>query len=133
MIERSFTKEKDLPQHKNFGFTKAVGREFGDFKNLSKLSDLGRNIISKFIEENTKKEETLKKKEHDLEVYKHSKKTIEYNPWKNSCHIIEEFSRPPGDKVVSYRKEHKRKFLIQEPFKRPKKDGEYFEKKVKLI
>ena len=133
MVKRSFEKEKELPQHKNFAYAKSRGSDFGESKDLSKLSELGQSIISKFMKENEIKETTLKKKEEEIEKYKHRKHQVVVNPWMSANHIITEFSKPVGDKVVFYKKEPKRKFLIQEPFRRPKRDGEFFESGVKLI
>jgi hypothetical protein len=133
MAKRSYEKEKDLPKQTNFVYAKSCGHEFGEQKNLSKLSELGRSIVSKFVKENQEKESQLKKKEEDIVAYKYSKPPPKYNPWKFSNHIINEFSTPTGDKIHSFKTEPKRKFLIQEPFKIPKRTGDNFEKSVKLI
>ena len=139
MTKRSFTKEKDLPTKKNFAYTCNYGKEFsesnksGKNEDFSNLSEIGRSIITRFVKENEIRENKLKEKEEEYFEYKHSKAQVNYNPWKCSNHIIEEFSRPPGDKVVSYKKEPKKKFLIDKPFLRPKRDGDYFEKGVKII
>jgi hypothetical protein len=97
------------------------------------MSELGRNIISKFIKENENKETRLKQKEDEIENYRHSKPTIQYNTWKNSYNIISEFSKFPGDKVHSFRHEKKDNNYIQGPLKIPKKIGDFFEKTIKLI
>jgi hypothetical protein len=46
---------------------------------------------------------------------------------------MEQFGIFPGDKVHSFEKETKKTFLIKDAFRRPKRDGENFEKGVKLI
>ena len=75
----------------------------------------------------------LKKKEEDLYKLKHSKPEPKVNSWKFSNHILEEFGKYEADLVHSFTEEKKKKFLIEEPYKIPKKEGDYFEKGVKLI
>jgi hypothetical protein len=133
MADRSYQKEKDLPTHKNFLYAKSNGGQFGDQKDLSKLSELGRNIVSKFMKENQEKESQLKKKEEEIVTHKYSKPDPKFNPWKFSNHIIAEFSKPTVDKIHSFKTEPKKKKLIQEPFKIPKRTGNFFETSVKLI
>jgi hypothetical protein len=133
MAKRSYQKVKDLPKQRDFVFPSSSGHDFGEQKNLSKLSELGHSIISKFVKDNQEKESTLKKKEEEIVKYKYSKPEPKYNPWKFSNHIIKEFSIPSGDKIHSFKTEPKRKFLIQEPFRIPKSTGDNFEKSVKLI
>jgi hypothetical protein len=101
--------------------------------NLKGLSKLGKKIISSFVKDNEFREKLIKEKEEEMYKYKHSKPPVQLNSWKCSSHIIEEFSRPPGDKIHSFKKEKKKKFLNNNAFKVPKKEGEYFEKEVKLI
>jgi hypothetical protein len=97
------------------------------------MSELGRNIISKFIKENEKKQTILKQKEDEIENYRHSKPSVQYNPWKSSNHVITEFSKFPGDKIHSFKEEKKDDNYLQGPFKIPKKTGDFFEKSIKLI
>ncbi len=75
----------------------------------------------------------MNKKEEEIFIYKHSKPPLQLNTWRCSNHQLEEFSKIPIDKVHSFTKEQKAKFLIQEPFKRTKLNGNYFESGVKLI
>ena len=130
MIKRSYEKIKDLPLQKDIKPGHGVGREFDELvkenKDLSKLSTYGDKLIKKFIKENNNREKTLRKKEEELWEYRHSKPPLNINPWKPANHVITEFSVPPGDKIHSFRVEKKKPFLIQEPFRIPKKDGDYF-------
>ena len=48
------------------------------------------------------------------------------NKWKNTYHQIESFGKYEIDKVHSFRHDKPKKFLITQPFRRPKIDGEYF-------
>jgi hypothetical protein len=133
MVKRSYIKEKELPKQKDFCYTSNIGKEFGENKSMSGLSNLGQTIITRFVKENEVKEQKLKDREHEIDSIRHSKPLPEYNPWKFSNHIIKEFSVAPADKVHSFKKEKKPKFLITDPFRRPKRDGDYIEKGVKLI
>lgn len=85
------------------------------------------------MKENKQKETLLKEKEEEVYKYKHSRPPLNLNTWKFSNHVIEEFSAPPGDKTHLFRKEKKPTYLINEPFRRPKRDGDHFQKGVKLI
>lgn len=94
---------------------------------LSKLSSLGQKKINRFKRENSMREKIMKTKEEELLEYRHSKPPLCLNPWKPANHVITEFSILPSDKVHSFRVETKKKdFLVQEPFRIPKKDGDYF-------
>jgi hypothetical protein len=126
MSKRSFTKEKDLMYKKDFMKSKAIGGEFGS--NKGALSGLGKSIINKFIEDNEKKTKVLISKENVIEEYRRSKPLPYINPWKNSNHIIGEFSTPPADQVHSFKKEKLKNFLLKDPFYRPSDYGKYFEK-----
>ena len=130
MVKRTYEKTKDLPFQKDIIPGHGVGREFDELrkenKNLSKLSAYGDKLIQKFIKENAHRERTLRKKEDELWEYRHSKPPLSINPWKPANHVITEFSVPPGDKIHSFRVEKKKPYLIKEPFRIPKKDGDYF-------
>lgn len=136
MVKRSYTKTVDLPLKKDIIPTHAVGMEFDEHvktnRSISKLSPYGEELISKFVKENTERENSLRQKEKELWEYKHSKPLPNINPWKPANHVITEFSVPPGDKIHSFRVEKKKEFLIKEPFLIPKKDGDYFyDRKIK--
>jgi hypothetical protein len=131
MVKRSYEKEKEFMFHSDFKKPKAVGSEFGD--NKAVLSRMGSSIITKFIEVNKTKEGILRHKEEELDQHRKSKPQPYINPWKYSNHIIGEFSVNPADKVHSFKKEKKKKFLIEDPFYRPSDYGNYFEKDLKII
>jgi hypothetical protein len=126
MAKRSYTKEKELALKSDFKKSRAIGGEFGDNKAI--LSGLGSSIITKFVDDNRKKEDILKMKEDELEAYRRSKHEPYINPWKSNLHIKGEFSVAPADQVHHFKKEGKKKFLIQDPFYRPSDYGNYFEK-----
>ncbi len=108
-----------------------MGREFGDSK--STLSELGSSIINKFVTDNKNKIEQMQQQENDIDKYRKSKPEPFINPWKNSKHPIGEFNIIPCDKVHSFTKEKKPKYLIEEPFKIPSKYGKYLEHDIKII
>ena len=131
LSKRSFEKIRDLPLQKDIKPGHGVGREFDelvkDNKSLSKLSSLGQKMINKFKRENSMREKIMKTKEEELWEYRHSKPPLCLNPWKPANHVITEFSILPADKVHSFIVEKKNNnFLVQEPFRIPKKDGDYF-------
>ena len=133
LSKRSFEKIRDLPLQKDIKPGHGVGREFDelvkDNKSLSKLSSLGQKMINRFKREHMRKIKRKKKKtkEEELLEYRHSKPPLCLNPWKPANHVITEFSILPADKVHSFIVEKKNKnFLVQEPFRIPKKDGDYF-------
>ena len=130
MVDRSFTKERDL-KNKFFKYTKAIGNEFGD--NKSVLSDLGNKIINTFVKDNKNREELMLNQENEIEKIRKSKPNPIMNPWKYSNHTIGEFSICPIDKVHSYEKEKKAKNLIDKPFRIPSNYGDYFEKDLKIL
>ena len=131
LSKRSFEKIRDLPLQKDIKPGHGVGREFDelvkDNKSLSKVSSLGQKMINRFKRENSMREKIMKTKEEELWEYRHSKPPLCLNPWKPANHVITEFSILPADKVHSFIVENKNKnFLVQEPFRIPKKDGDYF-------
>lgn len=131
LTKKSYTKQSEL-KYKEFVPTNSFGKEFGD-TGTNNLSQLGKKIIETFINDNKEKLQKLKEKEEEIYRIKHSKPPLQLNPWKPYNKIKGEFGQYPIDQVHSFRKERKKKFLIEEPFRIPKKDGEYFEKIVKVI
>jgi hypothetical protein len=103
--------------------------------NSLNLSSLGKQIISTFVKDNLKREEDIKKKEEELYKIHHSKHPPkEYKDWKYSNHIMEEFSKFKVDDVLSYKVEKKpKKFISDEPWRIPKKDGTFFDKDIHLL
>src|SRR4051812_38722821 len=123
MVKRSYIKEKDLTSGVDFKKSKAIGGEFGTSK--ARLSNLGNDIINKFVEDNSRKETFIKQREEEIDKYRKSKPEPYINPWKYANHTIGEFSTPQADQVHSFKQEKKKKFLIQQPFYRPSDYGKY--------
>ena len=139
LCKRSYEKEFELPQKKNFVCRKLVGHDLNKYPNIKNsiyvstfnLGNNGRRIISNNIKDNEKKEKIFKDKEDFIFNYFHSKPKLKCNKWKFSNHIIKEFSRPPGDKINSFSTEIKPKpKYLDKPFRRPKENGDYFDKNI---
>ena len=59
---------------------------------------------------------------------------MKLNKWKFSNHVIEEFSRPKADEIYGYREKKKPKYdYTVEPFRRPKEQGDYFDKHIGIL
>ena len=87
-----------------------------------------------FINENDKREQKSRDEEEKLYKYKHSKPPLKLNSQKFSNHIIEEFSRPKADEVHSFREKEKIKYAYTvDPFRRPKDQGDYFDKHIGIL
>jgi hypothetical protein len=71
-----------------------------------------------------------KQSEEEFERLRHSKPPLNLNKWKTAIHQAGEFGIYEIDKVHSFRISKPKKFLVTEPFKRPKIDGECFGKLV---
>ena len=72
--------------------------------------------------------------EEELYVFKHSKPPLNLNPWKFSNHVIEEFSRPKADEIYGYREKKKVKYAYTvDPFRRPKDQGDLFDKHIGIL
>ena len=142
LCERSYQKEKLLPLKKDFTCKKLRNYELNKFPNskdnlteaIQKLSPSGKKLIKIFINENDKIEKKKRDDEEKLYIYKHSKPPIQYNSWKFSNHIIEEFSRPKADEIYGFRKKIKTKYQYNaEPFRRRKEKGDYFDKNIGIL
>lgn len=142
MAERSYIKEKDLPTGHNFYCKKLYNYEINEYPknqiNLTQpgdnLSPSGKKLIDEFIIEHKNKEDKLKNEEEKLYIYKHSKPPVEYNKWKFSNHVIEEFSKPHIDKEYVFNKPVKPKYQYTvDPFRRPKDQGDYFDKHIGIL
>ena len=131
LSRRSYEKAENTLDKRGFVCRNLYGSDFDNpYKinnSLSTLGSVGTRIISKFIQENEKREEKYKQKEKEYYEYLHSKHEPNYNVWKCSNRSYEYFSTPPADKIVSYRKEKKPK-LISIPFKPTKLRGTFFDK-----
>ena len=138
LCRRSYEKEKDLPQKKIFFCKKLYNDYLNKFPNIKsslpssvKLGKLGKKIISYYIKDNEEKEKIMNQKDDYIYKYFHSKPYIEYNKWKFSNHIINEFSRSPSDKIHSFSSEIKEKpKYLAKPFRRPKIYGDYLDKNI---
>ena len=139
LCKRSYEKEDELPQRKNFICRKLFGYDLNKYPNIKtnvysstiNLGNDGKRIIKKFMKDNEKKEKILKDKDDYIFKYFHSKHRPEYNTWKYSNHIIKEFSRPPIDKIYSFAMDIKPKpKYMTKPFRRPKINGDYFDKNL---
>ena len=127
---------------RNFYCKNLIGRDFNKYPNSDRaitdvvngLSKKGKRMITKFIENNKKKEKQLKLIENDFFKYMHSKPPLKLNNWKFSNHIIKEFSTPKLDKIYSFTVETKPEVkYMTKPFKRPKIYGDYFDKKIGFL
>ena len=142
LCPRSYQKEKLLPLKKDFFCKKLYNYELNKFPNnqftaeeaIQNLAPFGKKLIKIFIDENDKREQKQKSDEEKLYNYKHSKPPLNLNPWKFSNHVIEEFSRPKGDEVYGYREQKKTKYAYTvEPFRRPKEQGDLFDKHIGIL
>ena len=84
-----------------------MAREFDELnkenKNILRLSKYGDSLLTKFITQNTKRENSLRQKEKDLWEYLHSKPPLNLNQRKPSNHIKTEFIIPSQDYAHSFR------------------------------
>jgi len=97
-----------------------------NYKNVNKFGKFGTKLMETFINQFKKTEEKLKQKDEMIFKYKRSKPPLQLNPWKPSNHVREEFTKFKADDVYTFRTEPKKKYLVTEPFRIPKKDGDYF-------
>lgn len=142
LCDRSFAKEKFLPQKKNFFGKKLYNHELNkypeDKMNIEEatkdLDKSGKKLIKTFIGQFEKKKQQIMDNEEQLYKYKHSKPPLQINPWKFSNHVINEFSRPKIDQEYSFKEEVKKKYdYTVEPFRRPGDHGDYFDKHIGII
>lgn len=139
LCKKSYEKEKELPQKKDFVCRKLCGDYINKYPNIRtsltptnlKLGNLGRKIISYYIKDNDKKEKIMREKDEYLYKYYHSKPFYEKNPWNFSNNTIKEFSKSPTDIINAYSLDikEKPKYLVK-PFRRPKIYSDYFDKNV---
>lgn len=139
LSRRSYEKEIELPQKKDFVCRKLHNDYFNEYPNakfpfpplFTNLGKLGKKIISFYIKDNQENEKIMKQKEEYIYKYYHSKPHFEREQWKYSNHIIKEFSTPPLDKIHMNKPEIKKipKYKTK-PFRRPKIYGDYFDKNI---
>jgi hypothetical protein len=105
-----------------------------DMEKASKgLSADGKRMITNFINQNIKREKDLRKKEKLLyeEIIDHKTPKNERPFWKSGLHVMEHFGPPLIDKCYKFKAPPILKYdLNQPPFRRPKKEGDYFDKDI---
>lgn len=132
-----------------------------DFVHASQnLSQAGKDLLKKFIDQNKEKDRKMKEREEQLYKEYHSKrnnsalnigrnqmgaggdsvgegdKKIGNNRplWKYGLHVIEEFGPSPFDRYHLYDEPIKRKYnFVQPPFRRPKEEGDYFDRDIHIL
>ena len=118
---------------KTWKYAPGVGSEFGA-ADVNKLSELGKSIVTNFIEDNLKREEYRRYQEEAYERWRRSKPQPSLNTWKFSHGGIGYFSMPELDKINSYRIANKEKTpVIKKPFLVTKSVGDYFDKDIKPL
>ena len=131
-----------MPLKKDFTCRKLYNYALNKFPNIKLNSDeatqnmapFGKKLIKAFINENDKMEQKRRDDEEKLYIYKHSKPPLNLNSWRFSNHIIEEFSRPKGDEIYGFREKVKTKYqYTADPFRRPKENGDYFDKHIGIL
>ena len=154
--------KKDFVSRNLFGerFDKNIYRNGYDINYAKKgLSPTGKNVIEKFISQNMFKSNMMKKREEELYKALHSKlpkrTSIDYNHidsfnlnknkgeefkikkralWKYGYKCKNEFSPLLIDKEYIFDKPKNLKYgLSQPPFRRPKEDGDYFDKDIHIL
>ena len=142
LLPRSYQKEKLLPLKKDFICKKLYNYELGKYPNnqftideaIKNLEPNGQNLIRIFINDNNKKEQKKRIDEEKLYEYKHSKPPLNLNPWKFSNHVMEEFSKYKADEIYGYREPKKVKYSYTvDPFRRPKDQGDLFDKHIGIL
>ena len=142
LCPRSYQKEKLLPLKKDFICKKLYNYEINKFPNnkftidesVNNLAPYGKNLIRIFMNENDKREQKQRDDEEKLYIFKHSKPPLNLNPWKFSNHVIGEFSRPKADEIYGYREKKKVKYAYTvDPFRRPKEQGDLFDKHIGIL
>lgn len=145
MIKRSYEKESNFLNKRNFICKNLYGDNFDnnpyekDYNNLTKiekdLSPDGKRMIRKFIFQNKKMEDKLMKEEQKLQEKWLDHKNREKRSksfWKSGLHIIENFGPFLIDKVHKF-KVKPIQVYERPPFKRPKEEGDYFDKDLHLL
>ena len=142
LCPRSYQKEKLLPLKKDFICKKLYNYEINKFPNnkftidesVNNLAPYGKNLIRIFMNENDKREQKQRADEEKLYIFKHSKPPLNLNPWKFSNHVIGEFSRFKADEIYGYREKKKVKYAYTvDPFRRPKEQGDLFDKHIGIL
>ena len=153
---------KDFVSRNLFGerFDKNIYRNGFDLKYAQKgLTPTGKNIIEKFILQNKFKSNMMKHREEELFKAFHSKlpkrHSIDYRHvnsfnlnknrgeefkirkraiWKWGYRSKDEFGPLLIDKEYIFDKPKNKKYAVNQlPFKRPKEDGDYFDKDIHIL
>ena len=142
LIKRSYEKQSNMLDGKNFVCRNLYGEyidknPYGqgyDMEKASKgLSADGKRMITNFINQNIKREKDLRKKEKLLyeEIIDHKTPKNERPFWKSGLHVMEHFGPPLIDKCYKFKAPPIPKYdLNQPPFRRPKNEGDYFDKDI---
>ena len=145
LVKRSYEKQSEMLDGKNFVCRDLFGEyidknPFGQGYDKEKatkgLSCDGKRIIKSFINQNIEKEKILMKREQKLYDEVHDYKTPKSKKpfWKSGLHIMEHFGPPLIDKVHKYKAPPIIKYdLVQPPFRRPRIEGDYFDKDIRLL
>lgn len=129
LIKRSYYKEEEeLGNGKHpFLYINSNGDEFEKGINInSRLSENGKRLLSRFINENNMRIKERIKREKEVFDYQHSKPKYEMNGWRMNSTQLKEFSKSKIDDVHSFIKEVRQNHNLHPPFKRTKIDGDYF-------
>ena len=142
LIKRSYEKQSNMLDGKNFVCRNLYGEyidknPYGqgyDMEKASKgLSADGKRMITNFINQNINREKDLRKKEKLLyeEIIDHKTPKNERPFWKSGLHVMEHFGPPLIDKCYKFKAPPILKYdLYQPPFRRPKNEGDYFDKDI---
>lgn len=118
----------------NYELNKYPNQKSSVTEAIENLAPYGKKLIKMFINENDKREQKSIDEEELLFKIKHSKPPLNLNTWKFSNHVIEEFSRPKADEVHGFREKVKTKYpYTVDPFRRPKDQGDYFDKHIGIL
>ena len=142
LIKRSYERQCNMLNGKNFICKNLFGEYidknpygygYNTVKASKGLSCDGKRIIKIFIKQNKEREELLKKKQNlvyeEVIDYKTPKYTKPF--WKRGLHVMEHFGPPLIDKCYKFKAPPILKYEInQPPFRRPKDEGDYFDKDI---
>ena len=141
LVKRSYEKQENMLNGKNF-----VSRNlYGDYidktlyshgydleKASTGLTNVGKRFIKTFINQNQEREKILRRNERLVydDVHNH-KSPNSTRFWRSGMHVMEHFGPPLIDKCYKFRAPPIVKYEVnQPPFRRPKDDGDYFDKDI---
>ena len=121
---------KDFVSRNLFGerFDKNVYRNGFDINYAKRgLSSSGKNLIEKFILQNKFKSDIMKQRDEEFKIKKRAL-------WKYGYNNKNEFGPLLVDKEYIFDKPKEKKYGInQPPFRRPKEEGDYFDKDIHIL